>query len=389
MKEQYKKYDLILLFSSFQRCISYLIICKELSKKYKIGIYKLRPSKNELIRLSISNQFFFNKLKKYKDVDILNQDLKYEAKMIIHPQKIYDRSDYNFLSKNVRSEYKVGLSGLAMGNSYFQYLPYELDCLYVPDLRLYNYRLNKYSKDNLDFQNKVIEVGSPLLKYNLHQFEKIDYLIVGPSMYSFLNLNNILIFLKRLNYLINKIRLKNKKVIIAYKPHNADERYDALINPKIYKLLNLFPFFKSNKFERIISWISKILKNYNFDSKFLVSILICLQYFKVEKYTTKLSKFSEYSLINVELFLNFIKKGVITGRSNTIWHCLYHKVPVFNLIDETNPYIEDKMHPHTMNYLGVHFNDSYIFQKSFKVISPATREKDLIMIIKSKLDSLS
>ncbi len=388
MKEQYKKYDLILLFSSFQRCISYLIICKELSKKYKIGIYKLRPSKNELIRLSISNQFFFNKLKKYKDVDILNQDLKYEAKMIIHPQKIYDRSDYNFLSKNVRSEYKVGLSGLAMGNSYFQYLPYELDCLYVPDLRLYNYRLNKYSKDNLDFQNKVIEVGSPLLKYNLHQFEKIDYLIVGPSMFSFLNSKDILIFLKRLNYLIQKIKSKNNKLIIAYKPHNADERYDALINPKIYKLLNLFTFLKSNQSERIFSKVYKILKNFNIDLKILVSILICLQYFKIEKCTINLSKFSEYSLVNVEVFLNFIKKGVITGRSNTIWHCLYHKVPVFNLIDEAKPYMEDKMHQHTMNYLGVHFNDSYIFQKSFKIVASNTRKKDLIMIIKSKLDSL-
>ena len=388
MKEQYQKYDLILLFASFQRCISYLIICKELSKKYKIGIYKLKASKNELIRLSISNEFFFNKLKQYKDVDILNKDLKYEAKMIIHPQKIYDRNDYDFLSKNVKSDFKVGLSGLAMGNSYFQYLPYELDCLYVPDLRLYNYRLKKYSKDNLDFKNRVIEVGSPLLKYNLHQFEKIDYLIVGPSMFSFLNSRDILIFLKRLNYLIQKIKSKNSKLIIAYKPHNADERYDALINPKIYKLLNLFTFLKSNQSERIFSKIYKILKNFNIDLKILVSILICLQYFKIEKCTINLSKFSEYSLVNVEVFLNFIKKGVITGRSNTIWHCLYHKVPVFNLIDEAKPYLDDKMHPHTMNYLGVHFNDSYIFQKSFKIVSSSTREKDLIMIIKSKLDSL-
>ena len=74
---------------------------------------------------------------------------------------MYEKDDYDFLSANVRSEYKVGLSGLAMGNSYFQYLPYELDCLYVQDLRLYKYRLKNYSKDNLDFKNKIIEVGSP------------------------------------------------------------------------------------------------------------------------------------------------------------------------------------------------------------------------------------
>tara|TARA_B100000886_G_scaffold272808_1_gene196742 strand:- start:311 stop:1480 length:1170 start_codon:yes stop_codon:yes gene_type:complete len=388
LKKQYQKYDLILIFSSFQRCISYLIICSKLSKNYKIGIYKLKPTENELIRLSISNQFFFNKLKQYKNIDILNKDLKYEAKMIIHPQKKYDRNDYDFLSKNVKSNYKVGLSGLAMGNSYFQYLPYELDCLYVPDLRLYNYRINKYSNDNIDFKNKVIEVGSPLLKYNLNQFEEIDYLIVGPSMFSFLNSKDILLFLKRLNYLIKKIKSKNNKLIIAYKPHNADERYDALINPNIYKLLNLFPFLKSNQWERIFSKIYNILKNFGIDSKFFISILICFQYFKIEKCTINLSKFSEYNLVNVEVFLNFIKKGVITGRSNTIWHCLFHKVPVFNLIDETKPYIENKMHQHTMNYLGVHFNDSYIFQKSFKVVSSNTREKDLIMIIKKKLDSL-
>ena len=100
-----------------------------------------------------------------------------------------------------------------------------------------------------------------------------------------------------------------------------------------------------------------------------------------------MSKISDYDPINAEIFFESVNKGIITGRSNIIWHCLYHKIPVLNLIDESKPYLSDlpRMHRFSMKYFGVHYNNSLKFNKNFDKISNATREKDLIELIKSQL----
>ena len=179
-----------------------------------------------------------------------------------------------------------------------------------------------------------------------------------------------------LNDFCNFFKSENPNSFIAYKPHNADERYDALLNPKVYKLTNFLPILRSTFIYKFIYKICILAFKLKIKLVFLIELLICSEYHNLLSSTSNLSTISEYHAINAEIFFNAVKKGVITGRSNIIWHCLYHQIPVLNLIDESKPYLEEKMHPYTMKYLGVHFNDSYTFQKSFEVVSPTTRAKD-------------
>ena len=54
---------------------------------------------------------------------------------------------------------------------------------------------------------------------------------------------------------------------------------------------------------------------------------------------THIGDFSNYGSLNIEMFLPYVSNGVITGRSNTIWHCLYQQVPVWNLIEKEKNYL--------------------------------------------------
>ena len=380
-------YDLILLYGSFQRCISYLLICKELSKNFKIGIYQLKPSNDEKIRSSKTNDFFINKCLLHKNVNLLNKDFNYRTKILIHQQKNYHQDDINFLKMNVDSKYKIGLSGVAMGNSFYQFLPYELDALYVPDLDFYNFRLKKFSDDNLDLRSKLEVVGSPWNKYALANFRNIDYLIVSPTLFSFVDVFDKFIFLKRLNKIIRKIKSENPNDFIVYKPHNADERYDALLNPKVYKLTNFLPILRPLFIYKIIYKICTLAFKLRIKLVFLIELLICSEYHHLLSRTSNLSTISEYHSINAEIFFNSVKKGVITGRSNIIWHCLYHEIPVLNLVDESKPYLSDlpRMHTHSMKYFNVHYNPSLEFSSNFDKVSNDAREKDLIKLIEDQL----
>ena len=381
MIKEYKEYDLILLYGSFQRCIIYLPICEELSNKFKIGLYILQPNKREKKRVSKTNNFFINKCTEFKNVDIINRDYNYKTKILIHQQKDYDEEDINFLKENIISNLKIGLAGVAMGNSYFKYLPYELDKLFVPDINFYKYRLKNYSTDNLNLLNKAVEIGSPFNKYQISNFPKIDYMVVSPTLFSFTNQKDKYTYMKRMNKLLKNIKKKDSNSLIAYKQHNADERYDSLINLKIYKFLNIFKFLDNLYVYKFILHSFNIASKLKIKLNILLEILICFEYKVTESLTTNLSSISDYHLVNAEIFFNSIQKGVITGRSNIIWHCLYNKVPVFNLIEESKPYLMDKMHMHSMKYFNVHFNKEFKFSNSFSLISETTRNKNIVEII--------
>ena len=75
------------------------------------------------------------------------------------------------------------------------------------------------------------------------------------------------------------------------------------------------------------------------------------------KRVVNLRELTKWHNLNLELFLPDVKKGLITGRSNSIWHGLFLKKPTFNCIDRNKPYYSEiKMHKYSMKYLDVHGN---------------------------------
>jgi hypothetical protein len=101
---------------------------------------------------------------------------------------------------------------------------------------------------------------------------------------------------------------------------------------------------------------------------------------------------TEFYNLNLEMFLPNVRKGLITGRSNSIWHGLFNKIPVYNCIDENKKYYSDtKMHIYSMRYLNVHGNYGTLKfdQNLFDLVDSKTRKADLIMFIKEQLVSCS
>ena len=79
--------------------------------------------------------------------------------------------------------------------------------------------------------------------------------------------------------------------------------------------------------------------------------------------------------------LTTVKKGLITGRSNSIWHGLFLKKDVFNCIDEDKPYFsQTKMHKYSMKYFDVHGNyKSTLCDKSIlNKVDDRTRNVDFL-----------
>ena len=90
MKEN--QFDIILLFSSSNRCMPYLIICKELSPKYKIGIYSLQRTENEYIRSKNNRNHAIEICKKFGAHEIYNSG-EYKTKIFLHAQSAYTDLD--------------------------------------------------------------------------------------------------------------------------------------------------------------------------------------------------------------------------------------------------------------------------------------------------------
>ncbi len=134
---------------------------------------------------------------------------------------------------------------------------------------------------------------------------------------------------------------------------------------------------------KISSWLGK-----GKIADFFISISIAIIYIKIMQRVRKLSELTEYHNLNLELFLPNVKKGMITGRSNSIWHGLFLKKPTYNCIDEDKGYYSDtKMHKYTMKYFDVHGNYHKLKfdQTKFDIIDDRTRELDFIEIIEKEL----
>ena len=128
-----------------------------------------------------------------------------------------------------------------MGNAFYKNLYNKnVNKILIPDLAFYRYRLDVYGNDGVDFaKSKIVEVGIPYKKYPFFQNKfDIDYIIATPTPFSFQSLKDRVEYLENLFCILSKINDKSK---IYYKPHNADERVDYIVNKKFLLLTYFFP----------------------------------------------------------------------------------------------------------------------------------------------------
>jgi len=382
-------YNLALIFVGFQRCCVYLSIIKELSKKYKIAVYPQSLDEKTLSRIEKTNSSFLTLCERFGANLVYNE--KITADIEILPQTHYSEEQICILNTSVMSNQTYWLSGVAMGNAQFEHLfGKKIDGIFVVDRQFYDYRVSEYEKNNNGkFKDEeILEVGMPYKKYPVFPALDIDYIIANPTPFSFRNIKDRLTYLENVCTLMDKIDRDN---IVALKPHNADERVDYIVDKRLFLIVRLKLL---GAFHPLIDNVSRFLAmsipNARL-SDFFTKISIAILYNKLMSRVVSFKDITKWHNLNLELFLPSVKKGLITGRSNSIWHGLFLKKPTYNCVESDKPYYsETKMHKFSMQYLNVHGNYKSIEFNDclYEKISEETRDVDIISLLDNKLKNL-
>lgn len=383
-----KDFDLILAVTTFRRVVVYLPIIKFLHSRFRIGIYIFDIPDTEKNKTEKTDRLFLDLCVKF-GAEILN-DFPVHSKLAILPQWAYSESQILNFKETVKSEQYYMLMGMMWGNLHLDKLyGLKIDKYLIIDEDLYRYRLSVKEKDRkikID-PEKLVEVGLPFKKYPVFPELEIDYIIAMPTPLSIPEPKNKTDFLRCVLKLVSQI---DPADTIAVKPHNAVEGRDIILNQRVFNILSnriLKPFHNFLLF--IANTISRISLKINMPVfKILYDIQSAIYYHKLLKRSPLLSAFTPYHNFSLELFMPHVKKGLITGRSNTIWHALFNKIPVYNCVDK-NTIKEDrtKMNPYSMEYFEVPYRDGELKfdTKYYGIIREEVRDRDMIEILYKEL----
>lgn len=387
MRCEIAKYDLVLVFTAFQRNCIYAAIVKELSASYRIAILPLSRKSKTQSRIGKTNCKFLN-LCMALGADVI-VDGPVSARVEILAQSDYSEEDVVFIQEQVRADKTFWLSGVAMGNAFFKNLyGKNIDKVLVPDLDFYNYRITSYSDDGVRFEDHMIsEIGMPYKKYPIFSdLPEMAWVLANPTPFSFVTAEDRLHYLENVLYVCKKIREMGENII--YKPHNADERSDYIVNRYLYKLCSSFlGWYIAFTISSVLAIMNRLLPG-RIMKPISDEILVAIVYRKIMKLVVPLSQITPYYNLNLEVFLPHVTKGLITGRSNSIWHGLLLKKLVINCVPEGKPYFsEEKMHKFAMRYYDVHWDPANLFPEEVIAgnLSDRTREADLIAFLREEL----
>lgn len=380
-------YDLVLVFTAFQRNCVYASIIRELAPRWRIAVLPVDRDETTASRIGNTNRLFLD-LCASLGADILG-DEPVTAGIAILAQSNYRKEDIARIDGMVSARRTFWMSGVAMGNaSHANLFGKKVDRILVPDRRLYDHRIAAYGDDGVTFPEHMIqEVGIPYRKYPLFDSAiDADYILANPTPFSFVTAQDRLDYLENVHAMARDIAARGE--VIAFKPHNADERADYIVDARLLALVSAAPMrFVDGAIDAAARAAARVLPAGR-AREFAVNISIAVVYRKLMALVVRLKDLTPYHNLNLEVFLPGVRKGLITGRSNSIWHALFLKKPVWNCIDEDKPYFSDtKMHKYAMTYLGVHGNhrDRKFDAAHYGVIAESTRSADLIRFLDGEL----
>ncbi len=379
-------YDLVLVFTTFRKATPYLPIIKFLAADYTIAVFPIDLNESELRKTSQSNRLFLELCLELGAAII--DGFPVSAKVTIIPQWSYTRSQIDFIYENIVSEHHFWMTGLAMGNYNFENLyGRSIDKVLVIDRNFYDYRLKFRPKEReaaID-PDSIVEVGLPYSKYQVFPEIEFDYIWANPTPFSFPEVHDRLRYLECVQTLFEKIDPDDS---IVFKPHNADERTDYIVNTRVVRFMD-FPFISCCR--TILANMARAVAEFLPGGKirdFFLQFPIAELYIKLMKRAVPFNEIAPFHNFSLELFLPGVRKGMITGRSNSIWHMLFFKKPVYNCVDDQTGWVgKEKMHSNNMEYFGVRgCNKKLDFDEDlFAIISNNVRKADLVLLIKGYL----
>lgn len=400
------EYDLVLVFPVFRAATAYLSIVKYLHACYRVGVYLCRPGGSEKQEEKSGNtDTQFLALCRELGADVI-EDVPVRSRLVILSYSSYSREYLDTLKKKVVSDRYWMMHGVLSGNFAMEGIagfPFEKHL--IPDRKFYEWRLTESPEEQaIDVPlEKRVEIGTPYKKYPVFDDFEADYLIAVPTLFGMPAIEDRLRFVRTVRNILKKLPPDDRVVL---KPHNAiEEGANAPGHAKLFRLLEK-PYVKF--FHGLILGLARLLAPESAQSsdgsnsrlrRLLLEAQITIHYHVILRRSVLMKDVTPYHNFGLEVFLPGIKKGVITGRSATLWHALHNRLLVFNCVDDEKVNFDivlkdslaNRIHPKIMDYLAVPYCDGELAfdEKYFSVIAPPTFEGDVIGLIKKALPAAS
>jgi len=385
------EYDLVLVVTTFRRVMVYLSLLKAMSAHHRIAVYVLPGSEHDEKKTGETNKLFLDRCRELGGDVVEGQALR--ARIALIPQWPYTPAQRDALRRDVDAEENHVLIGVATGMFHMEHLDgVPVHRLLVVDLDLFRFRLENRPSEAalLRDGNAVVEVGLPFTRHPVMDDLGIDYLLANPTPLSLPTLRARVSYLRAVRRLLARLPPSDR---VALKPHNAGETHDYIVVPRALAFVRGRAIRPLRPILRRLLGLALALPD-RAQARGLarqaLELLVALEYHALLERVTPLRDLTPYHNFSLEVLLPQVRKGVITGRSNTLWHALYCRLPVYNCVDEEGlPEETDKMNFLTMRYLGVPYCDGELRcdPALFARVRDEVRQRDLVAFYETRLSS--
>jgi hypothetical protein len=323
-KHESLSFDLVLVIGYFRSASPLLSVIKYLANKWRIGVC-FQPLDTATSRKVASYQTQFQTLCLEYGATLISDSKELCCRVLVVQQYVYDdafaeRIALNFVAAEKWGMLTLASAGLASQDRFL--FQFDIRRLIALDHGLVDFLVSTRAASERYRGCELIEVGLPFSEYPIVGELDIDWIIATPTVFSFHVERDKYIFLKNVIRLLDEIP---EYEIVAYKPHNGNE-LDYLAPKLFYFLSRLLP---KSKFARNLFGIIgdfKFFETSGFFNKILTAYLHQLILLRAKP----LGSLTPLGVMSLEIFLPNIRRGLIGGRSNSMWGSLHSGVPYLN-----------------------------------------------------------
>jgi hypothetical protein len=381
-------YDLVLVVNTFRYSLPYLNLVRALAGKLKIGLYCLPMDDNTRRKTSKTNELFLDACRR-AGAAILDR-LPVRTRLAIFPPMSFEGGDVRDAMAGLEGAAIWAMWPLSTGPlllSRAAGLPIDRHLIVDRDYVKFRFRHHEAEGNTIPDETRMVEVGVPHRHHPLFDGLALDYIVAVPTPFSLPNRASQVRFLEHVLTLLDQIPAD---AVIALKPHNADEASVYFLSPGIERIVDL-PVIRwlqpllLHAARRVAGWLGTA--GHGAVARLLDGLQIAILFRRILRRAPPLRSLTPYANFGIEAFLPHVRKGMISGYSNSVWHALYNRLPVYNAVDDAG--IEESPHIGRMTFFVPPFRGARLEHDDadFDVVSDRVRERDLVAIVAQALEA--
>jgi hypothetical protein len=324
-----QSFDLILVAEYFRSIPYYTSIIKYLSSEFSIAVYRAPVDASTTAKNEDAQEEFISLCEKL-GAKILPEDSTAATALLLVPQRPYSDAALNAIRTRIKARKVVGAlafawAGMEPHDSFIE--TFSIKKLYAIDKNLIAFLLQNRGKPELYGNLEVTEVGLPYAKYPVVDDFSAEYLLAMPTPFSFPHEEDKWKFLETALAIFKQIPVGAR---IVHKPHNGLERDQFASRHLRAFLRGIGPL------AGLMKWLRHLLTPVPTrpgPRRLMARLYTAYLYERLLVRTIPMARATGFEQMAMEMFLPFVRCGVIGGLSNTIWGTLYFKLPFYNCVD--------------------------------------------------------